>query len=198
MKKLLFKNCILLSLIVFGILAFEQNAVASEIIYQPTKESTETKSDIEKELQEIIDGVVKPKAEEVYIFNDVVKAKKNPNFVDKTTVYMPGVAEEAPKEVNNDYSVKYIRHTQSVTKIYEYEFVYDNSVNKWQLFFVNDDKISINPYSGMARSGFYKIGDNTYYFDEDGYMYVGILIDERDIVYNFNEEGLLVFEGKLG
>lgn len=185
------------------------NIYASAVIYQP---STEDKSDvIRQELNDIINGVVKPKAEEVYIFNDEVKPVKDPNFIDKKTMYQPSIAGEfglpsgslnnnTIKSTNNglDYEVRYIRHTQSITKVEDYEFTYDYSVNKWTMHFVNEDKDSISPYSGMARNGFYKIGDKTYYFDNDGYMYVGILIDERDIVYNFNEEGELVFEGKLG
>lgn len=185
---------------------FMNNIYASNIIYHT--ENKENSDVIRQELNDIINEVVKPKAEDVYIFNDEVKATKNPNFVDKTIIYQPSVAEYFENPIknlnssveteNNNYEIRYIRHTQSITKVYDYEFEYDGAVNKWVLHFVNDDKYSINPYSGTARNGFYKIGDNTYYFDEDGYMYVGILIDERDTVYNFNEEGILVFEGKLG
>lgn len=188
-----------------SILIFD-NIYASNIIYQPTKE--DNTDAIRQELNDIINGVVKPKAEEIYIFNDEVKPVKNPNFIEKKTMYQPSIAEEfgLPSEDNknnitNDslpYQVRYIRHTQSITKVDDYEFLYDGAAKKWTMHFINEDKISINPYSGMARGGFYKIGDKTYYFDDDGYMYTGILIDERDIVYNFNQDGILVFEGKLG
>ena len=170
-----------------SILIFD-NIYASNIIYQPTKE--DNADAIRQELNDIINGVVKPKAEEVYIFNDEVKPVKNPNFIEKKTMYQPSIAEE--------FGLLSEENKNNITKVDDYEFLYDGAAKKWTMHFINEDKISINPYSGMARGGFYKIGDKTYYFDDDGYMYTGILIDERDIVYNFNQDGILVFEGKLG
>ena len=38
------------------------------------------------------------------------------------------------------------------------------------------------------------VDGKTYYFDDDGYMYVGTMMDERDTVYIFAESGEMIYK----
>lgn len=86
--------------------------------------------------------------------------------------------------------IKYIKHTQSITIVPEgsYTWSQTNKAKRWTLsiFDANNQR--------QAQNGFYMVGDKTYYFDDNGYMYVGTMMDERDTVYIFADSGELIYK----
>ena len=86
----------------------------------------------------------------------------------------------------------YIRHTSSVTIVpdnHEWNEEIDNKTKKSKKVLTYWDYGEIR----KAQSGFYKIMNSTYYFDEDGYMYVGKIMDERGNMYEFDENGIMKY-----
>ena len=93
--------------------------------------------------------------------------------------------------INETPEYLYIRHTSSITHVpdnHEWNEEIDNKTKKVKkvLTYWDYDKIR------QAKSGFYKVLDSTYYFDEDGYMYVGKIMDDRGNVYEFDENGIMI------
>ena len=184
MKKNIFLNFIIVLFLLFDISVTYAN---SNVIYSNANNIFSKNENYDDTF------VVKPKEEKVYEFNDVIKPKKNPNTVEKTTIYMPSLYDDT-NYISTTSNIKYIRRTSSITTVNDPNWLYDN--HKWQLSFSPDDLYSINPEFNFAHSGFYKVNGDIYYFDDSGYMYTGILMDEKDIKYLFDENGKLIYEGK--
>ena len=201
------------------LLSFANVSFASNIIYQnentKSKLTEETKIEKESRVSSVyeIDSGVK-------IYYDEVNGKKIVDVeypVDHDTYVEDGSVEQAEKPTlkNNDFVRKtsentilsldqyykdyiyeepeylYIRHTSSVTYVpdnHEWNEEIDNNTKqtKKTLTYWDYDQIR------QARSGFYKIMTSTYYFDEDGYMYVGKIMDERGKVYEFDLNGVMI------
>lgn len=85
-----------------------------------------------------------------------------------------------------------IRHTPSIASLeeWEYEIKHDQKTGRIKLLLRLDN----DPMS-FAKSGFFKIKDKTYYFDDDGLMVLGHAKDNMGCEYYFSlETGELVYE----
>ena len=87
-------------------------------------------------------------------------------------------------------TIKYIKHTQGITIVPtgSYNWEQTNKAGKWELYIFDQN------VQRKAQSGFYMVDGKTYYFDNEGYMYVGTMMDERDTVYIFAESGELIYK----
>lgn len=193
------------------------NAYASNVIY--TDENTTSKKTtkeesikkVEEKNYEDDDGI------SVYIDEETGKRIKDVNYPVNQSMKDSGIVEEAVRQrlkekepvrkiskdtilsldqyyktyINEPKEYKYIQHTSSITIVdsnYEWSKEIDNTTkeSKWVLTYNDYNMLR------MAKSGFYKIDNKTYYFDENGYMYVGKIMDDRDIVYEFGEDGAMI------
>ncbi len=85
-----------------------------------------------------------------------------------------------------------IRHTPSIANLeeWEYEIKHDQKTGRIKLLLRLD-----NDPMAFAKSGFFKIKDKTYYFDDDGLMVLGHAKDNMGCEYYFSlETGELVYE----
>ena len=213
------KNIIAFFICVMSILNFFINTnFASNVIYQ--NDNTKSKKSIEEELKSNnrVSSVyeIEPSVKITY---DELNGKKTVDVeypVDHDKYVEDGSVEEAVKPeltnrdfvrmtsentilsldeyyksfVNESSEYLYIRHTNSTTNVpdnHEWNEEIDNKTKKikWVLTYWDYNEIR------KAQSGFYKIMNSTYYFDEDGYMYVGKIMDERGNVYEFDENGIM-------
>ena len=87
-------------------------------------------------------------------------------------------------------TIKYIKHTQGITIVPDSSYIWDlrTSNGKWMLSIFDQN------VQHQAKNGFYMVSGKTYYFDSDGYMYIGTMMDERDTVYVFGESGELIYK----
>ena len=116
----------------------------------------------------------------------IYKSDKNEKYSNAVIV--------APSAINyiieTENAIKYIRHTVSITKSFKsYEWTFDNIAKKWKLL-VDDSPYSVR----YAKNGFYEIDGDKYYFDENEYMVTGIVIDDMNIKYVFDESGKLILK----
>ena len=211
------KNIIAFFILVVSIFSIDNYIIfASNVIYQ--NENTKSKISIEEESKSHLSSVyeVDPGVKITY---DDVNGKKTVDVeypVDHDAYVEDGSVEDAvkPKLTNKDFiritsentilsldqyykeyiyeepEYLYIRHTSSITNVpetYEWSEEIDNKTkkSKWVLTYWDYGEIR------KAQSGFYKLNNNTYYFDEDGYMYVGKIMDERGKMYEFDENGIM-------
>lgn len=190
---------------------------ASNIIYQSentkSKKSIESESKLDNRVSSVyeIDPGVKitydeisgkrtvdieyPTSDEVYDDGKVEEAErptlKNRDFVRIISENTILSLDQYYKDyINEEPEYLYIRHTSSITNVpdnHQWDNEIDNKTKKSKkvLTFWDYDRIR------KAQSGFYRINNNTYYFDENGYMYVGKIMDERGNVYEFNEDGIM-------
>ena len=213
------KNIIAFFICMMSILNFLINTnFASNVIYQ--NDNTKSKKSIEEELKsnnrvssvyEIEPGVKitydelngkktvdveYPVDHDKYVENGSVEEAVKPELTNRDFVRMTSKntilsLDEYYKSFINDTSdYLYIRHTSSITNVpdnHEWNEEIDNKTKKtkWILTYWDYGEIR------KAQSGFYKIMNSTYYFDEDGYMYVGKIMDERGNVYEFDENGIM-------
>ena len=154
------------------------------------------------------DETVKPIAESDVIESSIVVASKNSdknsnfsmsvrNYMAEESVNVDEVIKEKILEYNiseddeiylKDKPITYIRHSRAVTDVgNKFEWKYFDNVDKWKLF-VDDSPYSI----GYAKSGFYRLSDIIYYFDDDEYMVTGVVIDNQNIKYIFDNTGALI------
>ena len=213
------KNIIAFFICINVILNFDLNITfASNVIYQ--NENTSSKKSIEEEpksnnkvscIYEIDQGtkitydeingkktvdVEYPVDHDKYVENGSVEEAVKPELTNRNFVRMNSdntilsLDEYYKSFVNETYEYLYIRHTSSITNVpdnHEWNEEIDNKTkeSKWVLTYWDYGEIR------KAQSGFYKIMNSTYYFDEDGYMYVGKIMDERGNVYEFDENGIM-------
>ena len=114
----------------------------------------------------------------------IYKSEKSERF-SNAIITQPSTIENV---IDYEKNIKYIRHTASITKSFKsFEWTFDNIVKKWKLL------IDDSPYSvRFAKNGFYEINGDIYYFDENEYMVSGIVIDDMNIKYVFDEDGKMV------
>lgn len=148
----------------------------------PTAKSTETSPMVvldEKQLQTLR-----------YAYNDKGTTKwtmYEPNHkISNKTIISP---ELDNNEIIND--IKYIRYTESVVNVDDYYEWYLSANGKWQLIVKSSDLITT-----FAKNGFYKINNNIYYIDDEGYMVTGMMKDERGYIYILDDNGVLISKKK--
>ncbi len=154
-----------------------------------------------------VEETEKPTAKSDEIESEIVVASKHSDRRANAVIYMDGMAEESVnvddiiREKILEYNISeddaaylknkpitYIRHTRSFTEVgNKFDWKYFDDIDKWKLF-VDDSPYSI----GYAKSGFYKLSDIIYYFDDDEYMVTGIAIDNQNIKYVFDNDGALI------
>lgn len=213
------KNIIAFFICAFSIFNFASKTIfASSVIYQ--NENTKSKKSIEEESKSNdrvstvyeIDPGVKITYDEIsgkkivdieypvdydaYVENDSVEEAVKPELTDRDFVRMTSkntilsLDEYYKSFINETPEYLYIRHTSSITNVpdnHEWNEEIDIKTKEQKKVLTYWDYGEIR----KAQSGFYKIMNSTYYFDEDGYMYVGKIMDERGNVYEFDENGIM-------
>ena len=136
--------------------------------------------DIYEEITPTAASVVDPNTNEVLPYK-----KKENKIILSSDLY---------DEISTPSNITYIRHTNSITTVYDGTYVWSKTIDKdrWKLSI--EDGLY---YHGDAKSGFYKVDGKIYYFDKDGLMVTGEVLDERNIQYIFAESGELISTTQL-
>lgn len=181
-------------IIIINIFLISNLIFAASVIYQPQKENEVETSFNEFSINETpppFEPHEEPKelpTESVRVAENLKKFGEISSKNSKAVIIMEEANEDAP--ITQD-SIKYIKHTQSITVVPDGSYTWQKSgtIGKWTLGIFNTD------LQKRAENGFYQVDGKTYYFDKDGYMYVGKIMDDRDILYIFSETGEMIYKG---
>ena len=176
--------------------AFTSFSFASNVIYSNQNNNVKTEDEIIKEI--LSDPyysettALEPYAETYEEPTGVRVAdnlKKFGEYSSKTSKSIIRIEDTEDEPITAD-TIKYIKHTQSITIVPEGSYFWEKTTiaRKWKLGIFDKNT------QRQAQSGFYMVDGKTYYFDDDGYMYVGTLMDERDTVYIFAESGEMIYK----
>ena len=182
------------SLILY-VLLFVSISFASNVIYAPStkdEDTVETTENIFSNPYYLETIELKPSAEYIEEPTGVRVAENLKKFGELSSRYSKNIIrleDSEDKPVTSD-TIKFIKHTQSITIVPDgsYTWYKKGTIGKWGLDILDTS------LQHEAQNGFYLVDGKTYYFDENGYMYVGTLMDERDTVYIFSESGELIYK----
>lgn len=188
------KYCVLILVFAFAITSF---SFASNVIYSSqTNNNVKTQGEIDKEILNnpcyFETTVLEPYAETYEEPTGVRVAdnlKKIGEYSSKNSKAIIRIEDTEDQPLTSD-AIKYIKHTQSITIVPKGSYFWEKTTiaGKWKLGIFDKNT------QRQAQSGFYMVDGKTYYFDDDGYMYVGTMMDERDTVYVFAESGELIYK----
>ena len=186
--------CILILAFAFAISSF---SFASNVIYSSqSNNNVKTQDDINKEILNnpyyFETSVLEPYAETYEEPTGVRVAdnlKKFGEYSSKNSKAIIRIEDTEDQPLTSD-AIKYIKHTQSITIVPDGSYYWEKTTiaGKWKLSIFDKNT------QREAQSGFYMVDGKTYYFDENGYMYVGTMMDERDTVYIFAESGEMIYK----